>query len=90
MEIDFGLIESIFAGTGTAFAGIVKYVHGQMVKKIDDLQKQLAKSEKMLNGRIDRVKTEHKEHAEKSNEQFNQINIKLERILTLMERDDHN
>ena len=90
MEVNFGLMESIFAGVGTTFAGIVKYVHSQMVKQMDALRGELKETETMLNGRIDRAKTDHKDHTEKSNEQFNSINLKLERILTLMEKDEHN
>ncbi len=89
MEFDFGLIESIFTGAIATFAGIVKYIHSQMVKQMDALRDELKESENMLNGRIDRAKNEHKDHADKTNQTINEINIKLERILTLMEKDDH-
>jgi predicted PurR-regulated permease PerM len=68
----------------TVVSGIFKYVHSRLISDINDLKDQQDEDKKMLNGRIDRVKEDHKKYVEKQDERLRNIDLKLERILTIL------
>lgn len=94
MNTDLSIYEAIMACIIGVGVPALKFLHYKLLKDIEivkddlkDLKNDLKDEKKLFHDRIDKHKESNEKVHDKYNTEFNQINEKLTRIITLMEND---